>query len=74
MFFLDASEELLLRRDKKPMKHKDEVHMKRGSAGLEQDKSHVILLFLLLGDYLVITSRVLENGPHKKALDTRAAA
>lgn len=52
------------------MKHEDEVHMKRGSAGLGQDESHVILLFLLLCDYLVITSRAPENGPHKKALNT----
>lgn len=39
------------------MKHEDEVHMKRASAGHGQDESHVISLFLLLGDYLVITSR-----------------
>lgn len=59
--FLDASDQLLLWRDEKPMKHEDEVHMKRGSAGLALDESHVILLFLLLGDYLVITS----NEPQK---------
>lgn len=57
MCFSDASEELLLWRDKKPMRHEDEVHMKRASAGLGQDESHVISLFLLLGDYLAITSR-----------------
>lgn len=55
------------------MKHEDEVHMKRGSAGLALDESRVILLFLLLGDYLVITRRAPENGPHRKDLNTRAA-
>lgn len=55
------------------MKHEDEVHMKRASAGLALDESRVILLFLLLGDYLVITRRAPENGPHRKDLNTRAA-
>lgn len=52
------------------MKQEDEVHMKRGSAGLGQDESHVILLFLLLSDYLVITSRGQKmDQMHKKSLE-----
>lgn len=56
------------------MKQEDEVHMKRGSPALGQDESRVILLFLLLCDYLVITRWAPENGPHREALNTWVAA
>lgn len=49
--FLDASDQLLLWRDEKPMKHEDEVHVKRGSADLHEMKA----MLFYHSCYLVIT-------------------